>query len=139
MEQKRVEKGKRWIAIRVLLKKLIWRRQCVVYGPHDSEGKIEIWSELWELKRACMVPFVTGGDFNEILEVDDRFGCNTLTQNNLLFREWVEAMELLKLELRDRKYTWYGGRSCSRIDRVFIHVELQECFDIVCLKTLSRS
>ncbi|XP_020968575.1 uncharacterized protein LOC107621492 isoform X2 [Arachis ipaensis] len=80
-----------------------------------------------------------GGDFNEILEVEDRFGCNTLTQNSLLFREWVEAMELLELELRDRKYTWYGGRSCRRIDRVFIHVELQECFDIVRLKMLSRS
>ncbi|XP_072078161.1 uncharacterized protein [Arachis hypogaea] len=37
-------------------------------------------------------------------------------------------MELVDLELNDRKFTWFRGQSCSRIDRVLVSVEWVEEF-----------
>ncbi|KAL4398344.1 hypothetical protein AHAS_Ahas01G0282500 [Arachis hypogaea] len=48
-------------------------------------------------------------------------------------------MELVVLELSGRKYTWYGGKRCSRIDRVFVDNEWQEVYNSLMLKGLPRS
>ncbi|XP_025611722.1 uncharacterized protein [Arachis hypogaea] len=58
------------------------------------------------------------GDFNEIVHEGKRKGGTSLTQS---------AEEFKSMPLSDRKFTWFRGRSCSRIDRALLSLEwLQE-------------
>ncbi|XP_016199495.1 uncharacterized protein LOC107640492 [Arachis ipaensis] len=43
-------------------------------------------------------------------------------------------MQLVDLPLNDRKFTWFRGRSCSRIDRVLLSLEWVEEFPEICLR-----
>ncbi|XP_015959652.1 uncharacterized protein LOC107483543 [Arachis duranensis] len=42
--------------------------------------------------------------------------------------------KLMDLPLTDKKYTWFRGRSCSRIDRVLVNIEWTEKFPDIRLK-----
>ncbi|XP_025670107.1 uncharacterized protein [Arachis hypogaea] len=42
--------------------------------------------------------------------------------------------QLLDLPLTDRKYTWFRGQSCSRIDRILVNIEWTEKFSDIRLK-----
>ncbi|XP_057755764.1 uncharacterized protein LOC130974943 [Arachis stenosperma] len=46
----------------------------------------------------------------------------------------VGLCQLVDLSLNDRKFTWFRGRSCSRIDRVLVNIEWVEEFPDVRLK-----
>ncbi|XP_016173884.1 uncharacterized protein LOC107616439 [Arachis ipaensis] len=43
-------------------------------------------------------------------------------------------MQLMDLPLTDRKFTWFRGQSCSRIDRVLVNIEWAEEFPDLRLK-----
>ncbi|MED6185036.1 hypothetical protein PIB30_053119 [Stylosanthes scabra] len=47
-------------------------------------------------------------------------------------------MAHVDLELTGRRYTWYGGRSCSRIDRVLVDPEWLSKYEDMSLKRLNR-
>ncbi|KAL4370611.1 hypothetical protein AHAS_Ahas06G0083100 [Arachis hypogaea] len=91
------------------------------------------------LKMSWGVLILFGGDFNDILMTEERAGCKALSQSSNEFKEWVDNMELLELELLGRKFMWYSRRSCSRIDRVFVDSEWLEAFDMLILKGLNKS
>nr|XP_025665300.1 uncharacterized protein LOC112763991 [Arachis hypogaea] len=121
-----VFKGDRWLAILDFVNEIKRMRLiCVVHGAHDKAEKLKLWYELSDLRTTCRAAMVIGGDFNDILKPKERLGCKVLSQSGCKFKAWVENMELVELELSGRKYTWYGGRRCSRIDRVFVD---NECF-----------
>ncbi|MED6152688.1 hypothetical protein PIB30_094433 [Stylosanthes scabra] len=93
---------------------------CAWDEMSDSEGrgKMELCEELRQLETRWHVPFMWGGDFNEILSVDDRLGCSTLSQFSSNFATRIQDMGLLELSLQGGKYTWkrplgplpnYGG------------------------------
>ncbi|XP_020981566.1 uncharacterized protein LOC107494948 [Arachis duranensis] len=63
------------------------------------------------------------GDFNEVVHVAERKGATSLSASGEDFRAWINDMELVDLELNDRKYTWLRGQSCSRIDRTLVSLE----------------
>ncbi|XP_016207070.1 uncharacterized protein LOC107647514 [Arachis ipaensis] len=75
-----------------------------------------------------------GGDFNEILQIEERKGVTSLPASSEEFKRWVHDMQLMDLPLTDRQYTWFRGRSCSRIDRVLVNVEWTEKFPDIRLK-----
>ncbi|XP_072054386.1 uncharacterized protein [Arachis hypogaea] len=56
-------------------------------------------------------------DFNEVVHTEERKGATSLSASAEDFRAWINDMELVNLMLNDRKYTWFRGQSCSRIDR----------------------
>ncbi|XP_057754649.1 uncharacterized protein LOC130973966 [Arachis stenosperma] len=64
-----------------------------------------------------------GGDFNEILHLEERKGVTTLSASAAEFRTWINDMELIDLPLNDRTYTWFRGQLCSRIDRSLVSLE----------------
>ena len=76
--------------------------------------------ELNELKEGIRVPLIFIGDFNEILKLEERKGCNSVLGSNDDFRAWINDMGLIDLPLVGRKYTWFKGNSCSWIDKVLI-------------------
>ncbi|XP_016173772.1 uncharacterized protein LOC107616310 [Arachis ipaensis] len=93
---------------------------CLVYGPHERAEKASVWEEFCYITRLCQVPFCCLGDFNEILRLEERKGVTSLSASAEDFKVWINDMELTDLALNDRKYTWFRGQSCSRIDRCLV-------------------
>ena len=63
------------------------------------------------------------GDFNEIVQVEERRGTNSLPLSADDFKTWIHDMGVVDLPITDRKFTWFRGQSCSRIDIVFVSLE----------------
>ncbi|XP_072074014.1 uncharacterized protein [Arachis hypogaea] len=128
-------KGERWLCVEGVLTKTNFRCAfCLVYGAHGREAKRGVWEELSYVAGLCQIPFCFLGDFNEILQVEDRKGATSLMASSEEFKEWVRDIQLIDLPLTDRKYTWFRGHSCSRIDRVMVNVEWTEVFPDIRIK-----
>ncbi|XP_057747648.1 uncharacterized protein LOC130966843 [Arachis stenosperma] len=122
-------KGDRWLCIEgVITKNDFQCAYCLVYGAHEREAKWVVWEELSYIAGLCQVPFCLLGDFNEILQVEDRRGLQNLSVSAEEFKSWVQDMQLVDFPLTDRKFTWFRGKSCSRIDRVLVNIEWVEQF-----------
>ncbi|XP_072081072.1 uncharacterized protein [Arachis hypogaea] len=128
-------KGERWICVEgVLLKNEFNCAICLVYGAHTRTEKLAMWEELSFVAGLCQDPICYIGDFNEIIQVGERKGQDRLPASATEFKDWVQDMQLVDLPLNDRKFTWFRGRSCSRIDRVLLSVEWLEEFPEIRLK-----
>ncbi|XP_016172594.1 uncharacterized protein LOC107614981 [Arachis ipaensis] len=128
-------KGERWLCVEGVLKSNNFHCAfCLVYGANVREEKLTVWEELSFIAGVCQVPICYMGDFNEVVRVEERKGANVLTASAEDFRDWIRDMELVDLELNDRKFTSFRGQSCSRIDRVFVSLECLEQFPDMRLK-----
>ncbi|KAL4276900.1 hypothetical protein AHAS_Ahas20G0253400 [Arachis hypogaea] len=128
-------KGDRWLCIEgVLTKNNFQCAYCLVYGAHGREEKRVIWEELSYIAGLCQGPFCLLGDFNEILQVEDRKGLTSFPVSAEEFKSWVQDMQLVDLPLTDRKFTWFRGQSGSRVDRVLVNIEWVEEFPVIRLK-----
>nr|XP_025628421.1 uncharacterized protein LOC112721586 [Arachis hypogaea] len=128
-------KGERWLCIEgVLTKNNFQCAYCLVYGAHGRVAKRVVWEELSYIAGLCKIPFCFMGDFNEILQIEDRKGLQSLPGSAEEFKSWVQDMQLVDLPLTDRKFTWFRGQSCSRIDRVLVNIEWVEEFPDIRLK-----
>lgn len=98
------------------------------YG-HPEAGK---WGEAWELLRFLSsmepTPWVCLGDFNEILNLSEKWGGNG-RQRCLMeaFQSTLEECELLDLGFRGPKFTWNNRREGDafikeRLNRVVANV-----------------
>nr|XP_029153257.1 uncharacterized protein LOC114927467 [Arachis hypogaea] len=110
---------------------------CLVYGAHVRSDKMVMWEDLSYMVGLCQVPFCFMGDFNEILRLEERKDVVSLPASAEDFKEWVQDLQLVDLPLTDRKYTWFRGKSCSRIDRVLISLECDKEINWV-LRILSQ-
>ncbi|MED6142875.1 DNA mismatch repair protein msh6 [Stylosanthes scabra] len=68
---------------------------------------MQVWDELTRVREGVGVPTLFGGDFNEIVDSSETKGCVSLSQSSILFREWMDFLELVDLELVGRKYTGF--------------------------------
>ncbi|XP_025652805.1 uncharacterized protein [Arachis hypogaea] len=128
-------KGERWLCVEgVLMKSNFNCAFCLVYGAFGREEKRVVWEELSYIVGLCQVPFCLFGDFNEILHSEERKGATNPPASSEEFRDWVHDMQLVDLPLNDRKFTWFRGRSCSRIDRVLLNIEWIEQFPDIRIK-----
>ncbi|XP_016172734.1 uncharacterized protein LOC107615141 [Arachis ipaensis] len=122
-------KGERWLCVEGVLVKN--NNNCdifLVYGAHNRDAKLQVWEELSYMAGLYQVPSCYMGDFNEIVHVEERQGTDVLPRSAEEFRSWIQDMHLVDLPLTDRKFTWFRGRSCSRIDRALVSVEWLEEF-----------
>ncbi|XP_016207055.1 uncharacterized protein LOC107647498 [Arachis ipaensis] len=122
-------KGARWLCVDgVLLKNNFRCAFCLVYSEHDREEKLVVWEELSFLSGLCQIPFCFMGNFNEIVQMEERLGATSLPRSAAEFKSWVHDMELMDLVSSDRWFTWFQGQSCSRIDKVLVSLEWLEEF-----------
>ncbi|XP_016185650.1 uncharacterized protein LOC107627319 [Arachis ipaensis] len=128
-------KEDRWMCVEgVVVKDNFYCAICLVYGPLVRTEKSSLWEELSYITGLCQVPFCYLGDFNKILHLEERKGATTLSASAEDFRTWINDMELIDLPLNDRKYTWFRGQSCSRIDRSLVSLGWLEVYPETCLK-----
>ncbi|XP_057744833.1 uncharacterized protein LOC130962668 [Arachis stenosperma] len=129
-------KGERWLCVKgVLVKNNYSCAIFLVYGAHNRDAKLQVWEEMSYMARLCQVSSCYMEDFNEIVHVEERQGTDVLPRSAEEFRSWIQDMHLVDLPLTNRKFTWFQGHSCSRIDRALVSIEWLEEF----LETRIRS
>lgn len=111
--------------VRNRVSNLRWK-VVVVYGPVDHTLSRGFLQELREVVMNEYLPTVLGGDFNLVLEVNDK---STKQVNVGLmgeFNDFVAELALLEIKKAGGKYTWSNRQSnpiFSNIDRTFVTTE----------------
>ena len=110
------------------------------YGPAIPTNWGELWEDLLQLCRAFLnMPLLIGGDFNVTLDAEDRPNdMSGLDSGSARFREVLAQLSLGELGRTDRRFTWRGLTSQSRINRFFYSLELSDIYALAEVTSLSR-
>ena len=77
-----------------------------VYGPQDDDAKLRFLNEMRALQQLTSDIWLLIGDFNLILQAEDKSNNNLNRRLMGAFRRAVDDMELKELCLEGRKFTW---------------------------------
>lgn len=93
---------------------------CVtfVYAHHYHEKRKQLWSDLLHLHSSMLLPWITVGDFNVVLDVTEKQSANgsisrVFDELQLLF----VATDLHDLCYVGSKFTWDNGSTFCKLDR----------------------
>lgn len=108
-----------------------WWLTCV-YGPQDTQEKIQFLQELREVRAQCTGPWMVAGDFNLIYKDEDKNN-NNLNRAMMGRFRWINDLALEELPLHGRKFTWPSSSSSAsptlvKLDRVFCSLDWEELF-----------
>ncbi|XP_070026381.1 uncharacterized protein LOC142182202 [Nicotiana tabacum] len=103
----------------------------VVYAHNTREERKELWEEIEQQSSTCQQPWLISGDFNYVLNVEDRIGGgggggDPVTSTEVVdFHNCVDTCGLIELPQQGQKYTWNDRsddhRIFSKIDWMFIN------------------
>lgn len=100
-----------------------------VYGPQGNQEKEQFITELKEIRVNMLDKWLIAGDFNLIYKAQDKNN-NSLNRRLMgLFRQAIEELELIELNLHGRKFTWTNAQAnptMTRIDRIFCSTAWEE-------------
>lgn len=91
----------------------------VVYGPQGDNEKLAFLQEIKGLKSAVGDRWLLIGDFNMILQPEDKSSDNLNHRVMGAFREAIDTLQMKEIKLLGKKYTWTNNRTHTRIDRAF--------------------
>ena len=111
-----------------------WFYCTFVYGSNDSHEREDMWKSINQI--STNDPWVILGDFNVVLNLDERIGSPVRLSEVKDFRECVEKCGLGDIKQAGRFYTWNNkqegeNRVFSKIDRVMANTTWLENFDNV--------
>ena len=93
-----------------------------VYGPQSDENKILFLQELVDLRAHSLPAWLLLVYVNLILSAQDKNNARLNLPMINRFRSTVDNLELARIELRGKKYTWCNGQqtpTMTRIDHLF--------------------
>ena len=103
---------------------------------------MESWNLLRELNNRFSVPWLCGGDFNELLKSHEKSGGHLRPYGQMQkFREALDECGLFDLGFVGNKFTWFkthpgGGVMWERLDRVVSTAAWYNLFPTTKVKTL---
>ncbi|XP_073358163.1 uncharacterized protein [Aegilops tauschii subsp. strangulata] len=89
-----------------------------VYGPHLDADKVAFMEELCEIRDLHAGPWSIVGDFNLILNPEDK---NNQAINRRImsrFRSMLNRLELKEVYLNGRRYTWSNERQLATLEKI---------------------
>ncbi|XP_058211519.1 uncharacterized protein LOC131323689 [Rhododendron vialii] len=104
-----------------------------VYAPNNYIERRDVWNEIKARKIRFNMPWVLGGDFNEIKSTGERSGCSRVDRGIRDFQEFINCMEVIDLPMVGRKFTWSNVQEeniQSRIDRFLVPQERLDKFSV---------
>ncbi|XP_019238339.1 PREDICTED: uncharacterized protein LOC109218432 [Nicotiana attenuata] len=116
----------------------------LVYAKCDHIERIELWDSLYYLASDMTIPCMVGGDFNVILDEEEKFGGLPVSINEVdNFRHCMNTCNLTNMGFKGSIYTWWNGRAeedCifKRLDRFFANMELQQIWPGLEITHLSK-
>lgn len=113
-----------------------------VYGPHQQVQKEEFLQELVEIRHLHVGPWAVVGDFNLIVNSEDK---NNIAINRRMmarFRAKLNDMELKEIYLNGRRYTWsneWGNATLEKIDHIFTTMDWETLYPTCFLSALGSA
>ncbi|KAF7826637.1 reverse transcriptase [Senna tora] len=82
-----------------------------IYASPDRERRKILWNNLIGLAEFVNLPWILGGDFNDILHADEKWGGLPASVSRMRdFNNCVNGCNLLDLGFTGSKYTWWNKR-----------------------------
>ncbi|GMI94890.1 hypothetical protein HRI_003158300 [Hibiscus trionum] len=105
------------------------KKVCVVnlYAPNDDGERKSFFEQLAATVGSLDLPIIVGGNFNSIMEEDEKLGDLFNKRASEILRDFTENLSLINLPLQGGSFTWFGKKSppqASRIDRFCISPDL---------------
>uniref|UniRef100_A0A1S3YZT0 Endonuclease/exonuclease/phosphatase domain-containing protein n=1 Tax=Nicotiana tabacum TaxID=4097 RepID=A0A1S3YZT0_TOBAC len=99
-----------------------------VYAFNIKKERRSLWQHLESMNGGIKQPWLVIGDFNSILQADDRIGGNSITMGKVVdLQECIDSCELMELPCGGCRYTWndkHGdNRVFSKFDWAFVNRE----------------
>ncbi|XP_074305825.1 uncharacterized protein LOC141641047 [Silene latifolia] len=100
----------------------------VVYGFNHSTGRELLWNKLKEYAASCQEAWAVGGDFNNVLNYNERIGSDITSAEIAPFQDCVHWCQLQDIPAIGSFFTWNNkqgveSRVYSRIDRMLVNDE----------------
>ena len=106
-----------------------------VYGPTMRKDKECFWDELEAIKGFWNGSWCVAGDFNAILNLEERNRGRSLNSNMRRFSEVIEDLELKDLPVIGGPFTWNRGVN----NQSFSRLDLPVCLTKTCVRPFSNS
>ncbi|KAH0642539.1 hypothetical protein KY290_034120 [Solanum tuberosum] len=83
----------------------------IVYAKCTSGERHELWTDLNKVHNTIPGPWYIGGDFNVILDPEEKMGGKThKMRDSLDFSSFMDACEVVDLGFTGPKFTWCNNR-----------------------------
>ncbi|XP_060210892.1 uncharacterized protein LOC132637893 [Lycium barbarum] len=95
----------------------------IIYVFNTVEHRKSLWHQLCDLAQQTTIPWLIWGDFNAVLNIQDRlFGAPVTNVEIKDFQDCVQVLNLTEVKWRGEYYTWTNKQResdmiCSRLDR----------------------
>ena len=105
-----------------------------MYGFNDEDGRKGLWKNLMEIARKIQcLPWIVAGDFNDVLEQNERIGKRVNRRLSEDFKNCVGHCGLTDLKFSMNYYTWNNKREleeriCCKLDRALVNQQWMEDF-----------
>jgi len=100
---------------------------CLVYAPNDRHKRLEVWNQLRELQQTSSEPWILMGDFNEVVQPQERRGATLSTPSMRELAQFIQDDQMIDMEI-NIKFTWMRNNAASRLDRMLISAEFMDKF-----------
>lgn len=83
----------------------------VVYARCNALGRLELWEELESIAERVQCPWIIGGDFNVILNEEEKLeGLEFYPNEAIDFASFISSGALFEARWLGSKFTWWNGR-----------------------------
>lgn len=110
-----------------------------IYNSCDAGVRENTWEEIEDFCKSSPLPCLITGDFNETLEAKDRGSQQFYPSSAAKFKNFVHNLLLIEVNPSEGWFTWFRGKSKSKLDRVFVQVEWLTIFPALNVSILKRS
>ena len=110
-----------------------------VYNPCSIAERSDVWQNIIEFQQSSSLPCLLMGDFNEILDPNERGSLQFSTNGILDFKVFMQELQVLEISASNGKFTWHRGSSKSKLDRLLITPEWLEHFPALKVSLLKRT
>ncbi|XP_057248240.1 uncharacterized protein LOC130590220 [Beta vulgaris subsp. vulgaris] len=98
----------------------------IVYGLNDRAERKRLWSKLCQISSNLQGAWIVMGDYNNVLNLEDRIGSAVTLDEVGEFRQCVRDCKLMEMQMSGPFFTWSNKqegehRVFSKIDRVFVN------------------
>lgn len=83
----------------------------VVYAKCDNNLRMKLWGELFSLSKGMHDHCLIGGDFNVVLEGEEKIRGLPITEEDADdFRSCIESCDLSQIQFKGSSFTWWNGK-----------------------------
>lgn len=111
---------------------LSWQGQkpwlfSAIYARPCSVKKAKLWEYLNFVASCHQMPWLLAGDFNDILQAEDKVGGVSLCRVTGM-KKWFDANNMIDLGFSGPRFTWTNRRVFERIDRAICNEKWRSLF-----------